>query len=400
MEQIAKGHRTLSREEQRNTRVVTAVCYVFLMSAAVGFFTTLLADPARSDLVVQARFSLTQAGIGAVVLLLNTNGYHLSARVFLAIAYCVFSVFMGTYLDLHYFMVLAPLVVFLATPRRQFVPAVLTSVAILSIYLLAEWSVLPAISVFRLSIPEATGQQLNHSSLMFASTAVGMIVARVVGNSETAIELARQKSDSLLRRVFPDEIAERLKAGETNIADRIESATVLFADVVGFTEFADATAATEVVDSLDRLFRAFDAIARELHVEKIKTIGDAYMAAAGVPEPVNDGEVRMVELALRMQRVAGQIFSWPGLALRVGVSTGPVVAGVIGESRFVYDLWGDTVNVASRMESHGIAGEVHITAEVARAIADKYAIVPRGSIEIKGKGMMSTFTVHRHPPTQ
>jgi adenylate cyclase len=203
----------------------------------------------------------------------------------------------------------------------------------------------------------------------------------------------QQKSEALLLSILPRPIAERLKATDEPIADDIDGASILFADVVGFTPLSQRLPAADTVGILDQLFSRFDELVERHGLEKIKTVGDCYMAAAGVPDPRHDHARRAALLALDMRdavassAVAGQ----PGLELRIGVNSGPVVAGVIGRKRFLYDLWGDAVNTANRMESHGTPGEIQITRETYELLKDEFVCRPRGTITVKGKGEMETW---------
>jgi len=202
----------------------------------------------------------------------------------------------------------------------------------------------------------------------------------------------REKSERLLLNVLPVSIADRLKESEETIADGFDSATVLFADIVGFTPLARDLPPADTVVLLDRIFAGWDELAERHGVEKIKTIGDAYMVAAGLPTPREDHAEAIAELALEMgaeaERCAG---SGAPLEVRIGIDTGPVVAGVIGRAKFSYDLWGDTVNTASRMESHGLPGEIQVTERTCERLHDRFELRPRGTIEVKGKGAMSTY---------
>jgi len=202
-----------------------------------------------------------------------------------------------------------------------------------------------------------------------------------------------QRSERLLLNVLPLPIAERLKGKEHPIADAFDDASVLFADVVGYTALSARLPPTQVVDCLSRIFTAFDLIAQRRGVEKIKTIGDCYMAACGLPDAVPDHARRMADMALDMLEALADINKdLPApLLLRIGLNCGPVVAGVIGERKFIYDLWGDTVNVASRMESHGLPGEVQLPAHMYHQIAHTHLAVCRGEIEVKGRGKMETY---------
>jgi adenylate cyclase len=207
------------------------------------------------------------------------------------------------------------------------------------------------------------------------------------------LQIEREKSESLLRNILPGSIAERLKRGETTIADDFSDATVLFADLVEFTRLASAVSAPRLVQFLNEVFSQFDWLA-ELHgLEKIKTIGDAYMVVGGVPVPRPDHARAVVEMALDMQKVVARLGSPEGMAckLRIGISSGPVVAGIIGSKKFTYDLWGDTVNLASRMESQGRMDCIHVSQSTYERLRDTYEFEERGLIEVKGKGFMATY---------
>jgi adenylate cyclase len=204
---------------------------------------------------------------------------------------------------------------------------------------------------------------------------------------------AQARADNLLLNILPRSIADRLKAETRTIADQFSSASILFADVVDFTQLAERLPPGEVVGMLDRLFSHFDVLADRHGLEKIKTIGDCYMVAAGVPSPRPDHARALALMALDMQTAmrsvdeVGQL----GLELRIGINSGPVVAGVIGRKRFLYDLWGDAVNTASRMESHGASGRIQITRATKELLDDEFVCEPRGTIPIKGKGEIETW---------
>lgn len=213
---------------------------------------------------------------------------------------------------------------------------------------------------------------------------------------ERTAELAseRERSEKLLRNMLPEPIAQRMKEGEI-IADS-HDASVLFADISGFTAIAKEQGAEIIVRLLDTIFRKFDDIAHEHALEKIKTIGDCYMAAAGLPLPQADHIDRTVIAGLDMIKTLGSIRSELGFPInvRVGVHTGPLVAGVIGSKKYSYDVWGDTVNVASRMESHGVVGKLQVSDDVRKAISRRFKLEDRGVMEIKNRGPMRTWLVH------
>jgi class 3 adenylate cyclase len=214
---------------------------------------------------------------------------------------------------------------------------------------------------------------------------------------EKTAEVAEKnrENEALLLNILPGPIADRLKGGESSIADSFAEVTVMFADIVGFTTLSGQIPPAEVVEFLNNLFTRFDALAQRHGVEKIKTIGDAYMAVAGLPNPYPDHAKRMVTMAMEMldQTRAYSQEHGKEITIRIGINAGPVVAGVIGSSKFIYDLWGDTVNVASRMESHGVAGAIQVTRPVYEALKDEFLFEERGAIEVKGKGMVETWIV-------
>jgi adenylate cyclase len=214
---------------------------------------------------------------------------------------------------------------------------------------------------------------------------------RRIVEGELAAERAR--ADRLLADVLPDVVAERLKRGEI-VASHVDDATVLFADVVGFTTLVANLPADRLLPMLDELFREVDALVERHGLEKIKTIGDCYMVAAGVPAPRADHLDATVTFALELVTlVRSREFGGTRLDVRVGIHSGPVLAGVIGRRRFLYDLWGDTVNTASRMESSGVAGRVQVADSVAVRLAGRFALEERGVIEVKGKGPVRTSLV-------
>jgi guanylate cyclase len=217
-----------------------------------------------------------------------------------------------------------------------------------------------------------------------------------------ALRIEQEKAESLLLNILPRSIADRLKAQTGTIADHVSSASILFADVVDFTPFSERLPPAEVVGVLDHLFSHFDTLAERYGLEKIKTIGDCYMVAAGVPSPRPDHARALALMALDMLEAmrSSDDVGHLGLELRVGINSGPVVAGVIGRKRFLYDLWGDAVNTASRMESHGTSGRIQITRATYELLADEFECEPRGTIMVKGKGEMEAWYVLGRRPTR
>lgn len=209
------------------------------------------------------------------------------------------------------------------------------------------------------------------------------------------IEAKNRENEELLLNVLPAPIANRLRDGEQGIADGFAEVSVAFADLVGFTALSSEMPPAEVVALLNGLFTRFDMAAGEIGIEKIKTVGDAYMAVCGLPVPVANHAERMLRMAIRMVHITREHALEHGVSmrLRVGINSGPVVAGVIGKSKYIYDLWGDTVNLASRMESGGIPDSIQVTRPVYEALKDKFTFESRGAIEVKGKGSVEAWVL-------
>lgn len=203
----------------------------------------------------------------------------------------------------------------------------------------------------------------------------------------------REKSESLLLNILPEPIAERLKAGESVIADDFPDVSVLFADIVNFTPLAATVDPDDLISLLNDIFSRFDMIANDYGLEKIKTIGDSYLVVGGLLRNVPDHPAATARMALDMMDAIQDINTSTGhkLALRIGIHVGPVVAGVVGTSKFFYDLWGDTVNVANRMETHGEVGHIHISEALAERLQDRFEIEERDPLEVKGVGEMQTY---------
>jgi class 3 adenylate cyclase len=254
----------------------------------------------------------------------------------------------------------------------------------------------PALSESPPHIPDGVIVGFFALNLLAPSTTVFLLLQYFV----RAREAEQARSERLLLNVLPAPVARRLKETDSVIADAYPEATVLFADIVDFTPLADGMDPAEVVQLLDSVFTSWDELAAHYGVEKIKTIGDAYMVVGGVPVPRRDHAAAVAEMALAMR--AGLV-GRPNdgelpLRVRIGVDTGPVVAGVIGRSKFIYDLWGDTVNTASRMESSGVADRIQVTDRVRDALPDEFRLDCRGEVSIKGKGPMTTYFLNGKRP--
>jgi len=345
-----------------------------------------------------AGINLADAIIWSMIPLLHRFGY-VAAPIGLAL-----SVFLSSFLitgllgtdssvQLYFMSIAGVAVLFGGTTRIRL--ALLFVVLAASLHLLALW-------IF----PDRTALSRAHPDVLIGTTATAVFLtygvvsgillylSRARDEAEQALAREYQRSEGLLINILPPVIAERLKGGrEKIIADTIPEASVLFIDIVGFTRRAAEIQPNELVIFLNRVFTRFDALVENFGMEKIKTIGDAYMAVAGVPEPRPDHASAAADLALAMRDAAAAMEDTEGnpLNIRIGIASGPLVAGVVGTHKFAYDVWGDTVNVAARMESHGEPGMIHLSDETRQALGKDYQATDRGEIEIKGKGKMRTW---------
>jgi len=267
-----------------------------------------------------------------------------------------------------------------------------------------EWhansSFLPTNAAFLRATTAADFVHINNIMVGLTLGAIVAFMAYAVRHTEHHLEQEHDKSESLLLNILPRPIAERLKASPQTIADGFPHVTVLFSDIVGFTPMSEKLSPRELVAVLNQLFTGFDRIAAEHGLEKIKTIGDAYMVAGGLPVPTLRHAQAVADFALQARdfALAFGAAQDPPLGIRIGIHSGPVVAGVIGESKFAYDLWGDTVNTASRMESSGVPGRIQCSEATWALLADDYVFEARGTVAVKGKGEMRTFFLDGHGP--
>jgi class 3 adenylate cyclase len=242
------------------------------------------------------------------------------------------------------------------------------------------------------------GVIFNFTFIMWFSAYYFERSARTIFLQKQIIKRELQRSEDLLLNILPSSIAERLKHNPGTIADGFKSVTILFADLVNFTALAQDVSPIKLVEVLDNIFTGFDTLVEKYRLEKIKTIGDAYMVIGGAPLLDDNHTFSVLDAALEMQKMMKEEFgatliqelSQP-LTLRIGIASGPVVAGIIGKKKFSYDIWGDSVNTASRMESHGVPGEIQVTNEIYESVKDCYEFECRGEIEIKGKGYMRVW---------
>jgi adenylate cyclase len=233
----------------------------------------------------------------------------------------------------------------------------------------------------------------NTFGILFCAGAMGITGYNTINRAEENLAEEHRRSENLLLNILPLPIANRLKQNEGVIADRYENVTTLFADIVDFTKLSERIVPDEMVKLLNSIFSKFDDLADQFGLEKIKTIGDAYMVVAGLPEKRKDHAEAAAAMGIAMLHVLAKLNTDQeyNLNVRIGICSGPVVAGVIGKRKFSYDLWGDSVNTASRMESHGIPGEIQVTESTFQLLENKYNFDCRGMVEVKGKGLMKTY---------
>lgn len=233
----------------------------------------------------------------------------------------------------------------------------------------------------------------NYATLVVFATAVVWYQQGLADTAESDLVVANERSERLLLNILPAPIAERLKDGESPIADRIEHVAVLFADIVGSTPLAERLTADELVSVLNDLFSRFDRLVEDCSLEKVKTIGDSYMVVGGLePESgISDASVATVALAMQAEVHQFRLPDGSSIEMRFGIASGPVVAGVIGNKKFSYDLWGDTVNTAARMESHGVPGKIQVTDSVRTRLAQRFRFSEPRTIDVRGKGSMTTY---------
>ncbi len=259
----------------------------------------------------------------------------------------------------------------------------------------------PVVALSQAAAKVAEGDYTQHvdfeaRSELGTQTRVFNMMVKSIREQNEIIRQKNEENEQLLLNILPAPIAGRLKSGERTIADAYAEVSVLFADIVGFTKFSSGMPGAELVGMLNDLFSGFDAAAVTAGVEKIKTIGDAYMAVSGMPSRCNDHTEKIFRLAILMMESITSFNERRGtsLSLRIGINRGPVVAGVIGTHKFIYDLWGDTVNIASRMESTGVPGRIQVTEAAYEYMKDRLAFEARGEVSVKGKGMMPVFLLN------
>ena len=349
------------------------------------------------DQLVLGYYNIASTAISVACFVLHVRGRAAIAFVGITTEVTVATILATVYLGLApgFFLFLligalyTPLAVFLASWARRLIMVAMTGGFVaLAVYglhvaplkpLAVEW-----VTIFAI---------VNCTSVALLIVSVILTYHIAVDRAETALEAEYEKSEALLHNIMPPAVAARLKENPEVIADSHKPVTILFADIVGFTDMAGRTSPDELVRLLNNVFSRFDALVEDAGLEKIKTIGDAYMVVAGLPLSRDDHAEATARLALAMlaETAAAARETGEKLQIRVGIHSGDVVAGVIGQRKFAYDIWGDTVNVAARMESTGVAGRIQISPDTAELLRASFDVERRGEVEVKGKGLMETW---------
>jgi class 3 adenylate cyclase len=329
------------------------------------------------------------------VVLLNYFKFYLAARLFFGLlallAITVNSLFLGRETLMHIYLLECIVVAFFIYPpsqkmyRKAIIALFTTSFLGLEIWFIRHTAIIQdAPKLFTYT---------TISGLVLSIIAISFYTYTMINRAEAELKEEQKKSEDLLLNILPKSIAKRLKDSSDRIADHFEEASILFSDIVNFTDMVKTMSADKIVSMLDEIFTEFDLIADRHGLEKIKTIGDSYMVVGGVPEPRADHCEAIADMALTMQKVMHDKYfpKYKGIKLRIGIHTGSVVAGVIGKKNLSYDFWGESVNMASRMESHCIEDKIQVTQEVYEKLKDHYQFEYRGHIEIKGKDKVATY---------
>jgi adenylate cyclase len=399
------AHEELPPSDRRRVRLCNMSALI-ATTTALGFALAFALASVRSYAPIVV-LNLVGTVVMALPLVWNARGAYRVARICIMTAVnlqillaCIFA---GRELGFQaYFYVFPPVTLLLMPGRVDRIARWVLAAASPLFYLFVEHH--PAAASGLMHVPAMAQAPIRAvSTVLTFATLVFVVYLFYVDTlrAGNALSLEHERSESLLRNILPASIAKRLKSQRGSIADGFAEVSVLFADLVGFTELSGRMLPADLVQLLNRVFSEFDDLTERRGLEKIKTIGDAYMVAAGLPEPRPDHAHAVARFAFDMLAVVERINRESGqrLALRIGIHTGPVVAGVIGKRKFIYDLWGDTVNIASRMESHGVPGEIQVTAEVARRIGDEFELSEERAVQIKGKGEMLTRMLVRRKIT-
>lgn len=367
-----------------------AIFGFFVMLAYDAFYLVYDADTLAGPIIT----NLAGAAVCVLVVYLNFRKYHEVARLLIYISpniqIFLLTYFLGTVTGMHllHFMMIS-FALFIFSHKSKLILALLFSLPIMMFYL-ERYFFVPEIPVSQ--------SVIEFLYVTLSATVFGLLIVffylfyTAILKTENLLNMEYLRSEGLLLNILPEKVALRLKNKEGTIADYYPTASILFADLVGFTPLASALSPEELVNELNVLFQKFDGMIEHFGLEKIKTIGDAYMVAGGIPEPDPGHVGKIAGLALAMREtVRGYRIQGHELDMRIGFHAGPVVAGIIGLKKFSYDVWGDAVNIASRLESSGVAGKIHVSSDCYEILKDRFEFENRGEIDIKGIGKVHTY---------
>ena len=366
---------------------------VFLYALFASFYAS-LDWRALQPLVLAIMLTMPLFVVPPLLHRLNDYAAMVSIAAINGAALLLFAYIVGTTAGIHFFLFAAPASIVFFGPQHVRIAA-FVSVCVLILFLFVELHF-----PLQTSIAPASPVVLKMMRVACVSAVTALIFVavyfaiRMAESAEAALEREFDRSENLLLNLMPNSIALRLKNNPNEIiADHFDEVTILFADIVGFTPRASQFPPRDVVKYLNRVFSEFDRLAEKYRLEKIKTIGDAYMVAGGMPDSRVGHAADVANMALDILEVTSKLGAElkDELTVRVGIHTGPAVAGVIGARKLFYDVWGDTVNTASRMESHGTAGKIQVTEDAKRVLGDAFQFERRGTVEIKGKGAMELY---------
>lgn len=364
---------------------VSTMIHAFVYALLPGLMLVGLAAACIALVFLLAVFFFNRAPAATLVIGITTVGGLICSQTYLG----------GTATGVHLFMLVGPIfwVAILGASRIGLL--LITCVVSVGCVIFSEYSFQqPALAAANNEAFQKFAFAVNVTNIGLFGLVFGFVALLRAQRAEESLAAEHARSEALLYNLLPEGIAARLKVEpDQTIADSLPNVAILFADIVDFTPRAASLPPEEVVGFLNRIFRAFDELAEKHQLEKIKTIGDAYMVAAGMPNPCRDPVHRVAEMALDMQRTVAEMSDKfaDGLKIRIGLHTGPVVAGVIGNKKLFYDVWGETVNTASRMESHGEPGRIQVTGATLEELSEDYLFEPRGIVGIKGVGSVETW---------
>ena len=395
---IAYSGMTRVRDESEQKNVLLLNTLSVLITVFTVIVTGVSVYILPSEMSAFGRLALGYAVLLPLVLLLNGKGLRTLARLFFVVSGLLFmggmSYWMGKGANFHFYLFSVAIVTFYIFPPRQrplmylFSLLAMIQLVVLHIYLLdpSPYFPLEADTLHLIGV-------VNLAATAFLVMSLSAYISRVYEVAETYLHLERSKSEKLLLNILPASIVEKLRESPETIAERFEECTILFSDIVGFTEMSHTMSPVDLVALLNRIFSEFDDLAEKHGLEKIKTIGDAYMVVGGLPEPSQEHAERVARFALDMLDVVRRYREKENMPLeiRIGMASGDAVAGVIGKKKFVYDLWGKSVNTASRMESSGVPGKVQVTEKTYALLREKFHLEKRGLVELKGMGEVISY---------